>query len=567
MGSRRRTLLLLLVALAVPLGLFLLWEQVELAPQLEERATLQLERTARLIAEDVGTKPLSDSLADRLGSVAGLRVTLIDRDGIVRGDSEVDPSRLPSVENHAGRPEVRAALEGRMGAAMRASETVSLRLLYVAVPHPEGVVRVAVPQREILSFLTRTRQIALGTGIVGAVLLLLGSGLLHRLRTAPLLRIGETVRALGAGRLDSRTAVTGASPEGALGRALNDTADRLRDREAGLLRDRGDLEQLLDRLHEGIAVVDAAGQVIRANRAFARWVGRSDVVGQRLAILFRDPRNRETVEEAASGRAAVHETELGNRTVALSAEPHGDGALVVIRDLTRTRQLEGMRRDFVANVSHELKTPLTSLQGFAEALSGEDPGADRVRIFSERILANVERMRHLVDDLLDLARIESGAWSPEPEPVPLAEAVEEAWAELEPGPESAHVRLELEIPPASTVLCDRDALGQILRNLLDNAVRYAPADTPVRVRAREAGDSVQMEVSDSGPGIPEIHLARVFERFYRVDAARSREAGGTGLGLSIVKHLVAAHGGEVGIRSRLGSGTTAWVRLPGADSA
>jgi signal transduction histidine kinase len=172
-----------------------------------------------------------------------------------------------------------------------------------------------------------------------------------------------------------------------------------------------------------------------------------------------------------------------------------------------------------------------------------------------------------VDDLLDLARIESGAWSPEPEPVPLVEAVHEAWAGLGPRPESAKVQIELEVPPGSTVLCDRDALGQILRNLLDNAVRYAPADTAVRVRAEEAGDSVQVEVSDSGPGIPEVHLGRVFERFYRVDAARSREAGGTGLGLSIVKHLVAAHGGEVGIRSRLGSGTTAWFRLPGAVSA
>jgi two-component system phosphate regulon sensor histidine kinase PhoR len=561
--STRRTFLLLLLALAIPFGLFLLWTAFELEPQLEERDIRQLTRTAYLIGEDLAGEPFSDSIADRMGDVAGVRVTLIGRDGTVLGDSEVDTSRLPSVENHSDRPEVAAALGGREGSDVRASGTIALQLLYVAVPHPQGAVRVAVLERESREFLVRTRQVAAGTALLAFVLALLLASLVHRLRTAPLEKLRTALQRIGEGDLAARTGGQGGGTVSDLGQSIDEMAVRLGERVGRLETEHAELSSVFDRLDDGLAVVDRAGQIQRVNRSFETWVGRTGLQGQRLVSLFRDPDNRVAVESALlEGRPAVHETSLGNRTVQLSALPLTAGALVVIRDLTRTRQLEGVRRDFVANVSHELKTPLTSMRGFAEALADTGVQPEMVEKFAGRILANVERMQRLVDDLLDLARIESGAWRPEPEELRAEPLVAEAWTSLQPVPETRGVRLAMDVPEGVSVFADRDALYQVLSNLLDNAVRYSPDASTVRLRVRPWEGGVRFEVADDGPGIPSAQIERVFERFYRVDAARSREAGGTGLGLSIVKHLVAAHGGDVGIDSVLGQGTTVWFTLP-----
>ena len=563
--SPRRTFLLLLLALAIPFGLFLLWTRFELEPQLEERDIRQLTRTAQLIGQDLADAPFSDSIADRMGEVAGVRVTLIGRDGTVLGDSEVDASRIPSLDNHADRPEVAAALGGREGSSIRASGTLALRLLYVAVPHPQGAVRLAVPERESRDFLVRTRQVAAATALLAFVLALLLAGLVHRLRTAPLKQLRTALQRIGEGDLTARTGGQGGGAVSALGQSIDEMAARLGERVERLESDRSELSSVLDRLDDGLAVIDRAGQIQRVNRSFETWVGRKGLLGQRLVSLFRDPDNRVAVEAALNdGKPAVHETELGNRTVQLSALPLKSGALIVIRDLTRTRQLEGVRRDFVANVSHELKTPLTSMRGFAEALADTGLQPQMAREFAGRILANADRMQRLVDDLLDLSRIESGAWHPELEELRVEPLVADAWTSLHPTPETRGVRLTMDVPEDVTVVADRDALFQVLSNLLDNAVRYSPDGSTIRLRVRTSDDGTRFEVTDDGSGIPSAQLERVFERFYRVDAARSREAGGTGLGLSIVKHLIAAHGGRVGIDSVLGQGTTAWFTLPGS---
>jgi two-component system phosphate regulon sensor histidine kinase PhoR len=563
--STRRTFFLLLLALAIPFGLFLLWTAIELKPQLMEREIRQLSRTAYLVGEDLAQQPFTDSIADLLGEVAGVRVTLIDRNGRVLGDSEVDAARLPAIENHADRPEVAAALEGREGSDLRASGTIALRLLYVAVPHSRGVVRLAQPESEITAFLGRTRQVAAATALLAFLLALLLAGTVHRLRTRPMENLREALDRIGEGDLSARTGEKGGSAAGALGHSIDEMAFRLGDRVEKLESERAELSRVFDRLDDGLAVIDREGLIRRVNRAFETWVGRDGLAGQRLASLFRDPENRTSVDRALEGNAASHETNLGSRTVLLSALPLKSGALVVIRDLTRTRQLEGVRRDFVANVSHELKTPLTSMRGFAEALV--DPGVDArtTREFATRILANTDRMQHLVDDLLDLARIESGAWRPEIEDVRVRPLIDEAWTTLKSAAELRGIRLELDLPENLEVRADRDALFQIISNLLDNATRYAPDASAIRLTVRPDATGVRFEVADEGPGIPTAQLERVFERFYRVDAARSREAGGTGLGLSIVKHLVAAHGGEAGIDSALGEGTRAWFVIPGSD--
>ncbi len=243
------------------------------------------------------------------------------------------------------------------------------------------------------------------------------------------------------------------------------------------------------------------------------------------------------------------------------------GAVIVLHDLTELRRLKAVRKDFVANVSHELKTPLTSISGYAETLLAEMPDEPTRTQFLETIASNARRMQRLVDDLLDLSRIESGRWQPRPGAVGVRAAAEEAWAGLAPRRAGRNVRFEVSTATGGeTVAADPEALRQVLTNLLDNAIRYTPDGGRIVVTAEPVQGGVVLAVRDSGQGIAPDHLPRIFERFYRVDASRSREEGGTGLGLAIVKHIVEAHGGRVDAESELGAGTTvtAWFPMTSA---
>lgn len=560
-------LLTLAGILLLPLGAFLWWVEGELAPRVTEVSAREVERVARLAAELVGDRPFTDSIADRLGALTGRRVTLVGPDGRVLGDSEVPVGRLPSVENHAGRPEVRAALEGRVGSAVRESRTVNRTFLYVAIPHARGVVRLSRPADPRDALPARARRLILAAliGTLGLSLLLLPP--LTRFVLRPVRVVRTTVQALAAGEAGARAAAAEERGEvGALARAVNALADRTRDTVAALRAERDDLDALFESLDDGLAVIDGEGTVVRANPAFARWAGRQDATGHRMATLFRSPDLVSAVERGLRGRTSSREVVLGERTALLVVQPQGDGALVMLHDLTHLRRLEGVRRDFVTNVSHELKTPLTSVIGFAEAAVEGDPTPEQAREFAHRILANARRMRRLVDALLDLARIESGPWEPRREAVDVASTARRVWRSLQPGPETRNVRLAVG-EEARRASVDPDALRQVLRNLFDNALRYAPEGSTVRLDQEVEGGEVRVRVTDAGPGIPSAHLSRVFERFYRVDPARSRAAGGTGLGLAIVKHLVTAHGGRVGVESEVGRGTTVWFTLPAAEPA
>lgn len=531
-----------------------------------DNAVRQLARAGEVTDRVLAERPYDDALADSLGAAAGLRVTLIGPDGTVLGDSEVDRARIARIENHAGRPEVRAALGGEVGSGRRDSETIARSLLYVAVPTSSGTLRLAIPWEEITAPIRRAQRVAVAA-FAGLLILLLPLSRIatgstaRRIVTAEgtldALAAGATVEPIGGRRLD---ALSG------LERAIDRTAAQYRARLEAADRETDDLRALFDGLDSGLAVIDASGAVRISNPAFARWAGRDIPPGARIGSLFRSPRILEAIEQAAAGATVVEEVPLSDRTVVMSSRPHRGGALLILRDLTELRRLEGVRRDFVANVSHELKTPLTSIVGFAEAVAEGELPADRARDFADRILANATRMRHLVDDLLDLALVESGSWAPEPEPVAIDALAHEVWEGL---PADLRGARDLEVDDAGALAyADRDAVRQILRNLLDNAVRYTESDAPVRIRALPGDDLfVRIEVRDSGPGIPTVHLERVFERFYRVDPARSRERGGTGLGLAIVKHLVVALGGRVGIDSEVGSSTTAWFTLPLASES
>lgn len=562
MRPSARTILLILATLSIPFALFLWWTEADLRPRLEAEVEAALERQARLIQATIDTQAFSDSLADALGEAAGIRVTLMDRTGRVVGDSEVGADRLPQVDNHAGRPEVAEAMGGGTGSAIRSSETVSLRLLYVALPDARGVVRVSMPLTRADALVTRSRQWVLAGGLVTLLLVAALGRQLARFRLRPVARLQDTLAAIGRGETGQRVGFAGTGALASIGQSVDEAAARVDERIQDLAHEATDLTLMFDELEDGVAHVDREGVVVRANAAFEKWIGRSGLEGERIGILLRDPANVAVVTGALTGVPGSHESALRRHTVVLSARPAARGAQVIIRDVTRTRQLEDVRRDFVANVSHELKTPLTNILGFGEAIAedGEVPAVPRG--FASRIVVNARRMQTLVDDLLDLSRIESGGWTPQPTSLDLAAVTREVWSTFDRAPEEAGVGLELDVPEGFEVKADPGALRQVLGNLLDNALRYAPAGTSIAVGAAREDGGVRVVVEDEGPGIPTAHRERVFERFYRIDAARSREAGGTGLGLSIVKHMVAAHGGSVGIESEVGRGTRVWFALP-----
>jgi signal transduction histidine kinase len=335
--------------------------------------------------------------------------------------------------------------------------------------------------------------------------------------------------------------------------------------------ERAEMQALIDSMSEGVLALAPDGTVRRANPAARRIFGLGRVAqGIAPEAVERRPEFLRLVARALGGEA-VSPLELTSEGRALLATAHplpGGGAVLVFLDVSELRRLEGVRRDFVANASHELKTPLTAIRGYSETMLDPELEPSLVRKFAEVVKTNADRLQRIVDDLLDLSRVESGRWEIKPERLDLAKVAAEAWS-AETAAATKDVALSLAIDPAAAgVYVDPAALRQILANLFSNALRYTPPGGTVTVHSEVAPGPggaahwARVEVRDTGSGIPSAHLHRIFERFYRVDPARSRTEGGTGLGLAIVKHLVEAHGGQVEARSQLGRGTTIRLTLP-----
>ena len=345
--------------------------------------------------------------------------------------------------------------------------------------------------------------------------------------------------------------------------ALRAMRHELERRFDDLRREREESRTLLESLSDGVLAADRRGTIVSINAAARRLLGygTSEPLPP-LTELFHDRQHRSLMREImAGGVVDRRELDFGDRSVVVSARPFEDGGtLLVLNDVTDVRRLETIRRDFVANVSHELKTSLTAIAGYAETLAAESP-----QRFAQVILENAQRMQRLVDDLLDLSRIESGGWQPHTENVDIEAAARDAWNPFAARAGERGVRFETAVTHSVTASIDPDALRQIFTNLFDNALRHAQPKGSIRVTAEGAskdGPAVLIRVADSGSGIPADHLPRIFERFYRVDPGRSRQEGGTGLGLAIVKHLVEAHGGRVEAQSELGRGTTILLYFP-----
>jgi two-component system phosphate regulon sensor histidine kinase PhoR len=503
-------------------------------------------------------------IAREASDAANARATIIDLQGHVLADSEANPVEM---ENHATRPEFIAALHGTVGENSRTSHTVGIDFLYVAAPIPNGAVRLAYPLSAIKQVNTQVRnylwRASLLAMVIGAILALVASRSISR-RLRAILHFSEKI---AAGDLTARIDAPDSSDEIALvASALDRTARRLEQSFRAVETSRKELEAVLNSMREGVIATGADGRVIWANRRMQELVPSGARLGAPLVETLRDPDLLRAVEVAGeSGTARTERVTwaAAGKSFSVTAAPMpGGGVVAVLYDLSEIERLEKTRRDFIANVSHELRTPLTSIQGYTETLlEGLPSDSAMTNEFLEIIRKNAARMSRLTEDLLTLARVESGEQSFRFEAVPATALLNDAEETLRELVRARGAELRIVETVSEVVQADRDTIHQVFVNLVENAVKYAPG-RDVELGARMQEKFVEFFVRDFGPGIGSEHLPRLFERFYRVDKARSRESGGTGLGLAIVKHIVRKHGGAVCAKSELNRGSEFTFSLP-----
>ncbi len=555
-----------------------------------ERAADGLAASGRLFAESAkkeieqGDAPALDALAKRFGKAAGLRITVVRPDGLVLAESDEEPATM---ENHRTRKEIAAALDSHgMEWDVRHSATLLKDFLYVAVPVPDGqdpaaVVRISRPATAVDEVLRAfERSILYGTLAAVAVTVAL-SWLIARRVSRPLEVMTGGAARFGRGELDYRLPVAGSREVATLAETMNHMAGELRQRiQEGILQ-RNQQDAVLLSMQEGVLTLDNQGTVLNLNRAGGLMfqLDPAKVRGRPIHEVIRKAALLSFVEKALSGDLPMEEdivvydserhifTAYGNAL--RNAANQRIGVLVVLRDVTELRHLEHVRRDFVANASHELRTPVTSIKGFVETLldGGLDDRESALR-FLRIILKQANRLAAIINDILSLARIEKE--SLEQSVVRSRAAVrgvlESAVQTCQPQAQAKSIELDLRCPADLEASFNAGLLEQAVVNLIDNAVKYSPEGKRVEISADQSGGETHIWVSDQGCGIEAPHLPRLFERFYRTDASRSRELGGTGLGLAIAKHIAMAHNGSISVKSKVGEGSTFAIHLPDEDS-
>ena len=574
----------LLVATAGIIGI-LVDRQMQFS--LVERIESSLERECLLLSVGADERafgaapaPGLEAEVEGMGRRAGVRITFIGPQGEVVADSLEEASAM---ENHGRRPEVLDALAEGFGLARRHSKTLGDERLYVAHALRDeggeltGTVRVSIPLENVARQRAALRgRVAAGAlaGLLAALLL----GLLAARRiTVPIAEMTGVARALGEGRYDARVRELPANEIGTLGATLNLLGQEIGEQVAAATRDDARLRAMLAGMVEGVVAVDEVDRVVFCNRAALRLLGQVEggPVGRPLwewvrAAGLEDLLRRSRRQGGARGEirvapeAGVAVLEVGAHT--LEAEG-ATGVVLVFADVTDLRRLETVRRDFVANVSHELKTPLTSIKGYVETLlDGALHDPENNERFLDKIRIHVDRLTHLVADLLSLARIEAQEQELERGALDWAPILEEVLRRHETAAREKGISLALGVAEgAGRVLGETESLTEIAENLIDNAIKYTPEGGRVRISLEREEEGVHLRVMDTGVGIPPEDQNRVFERFFRVDKARSRELGGTGLGLSIVKHFVGAMRGRIWVESQPGAGSCFHVRLPEAE--
>jgi len=511
------------------------------------------------------------SLADiaaQEGQAAGARATVIDPTGKVLADSEADPGTM---ENQSHRREFASALAGQIGVDEGNARSLGVPFLYVAVPVSGGAVRLAYPVPE-MEITDRPLTVALFWGSLTAfVFAVIVASVAAQYVGRRLQRIVNFAERVAGGDLTARIASSSRDEIGQVASALDKTTRGVEESYARVQDSQRELETLLNSMQDAVIAVDVDGRVQWANRGMDRLLLRAPRLNAPLIDSVRDPDFLAAIQEAARDQivtSARSNTIAPGRIFDVTAAPMpGGGAVAVLRDLTETERMEKSRRDFIANVSHELRTPLTSIQGYTETLLDNPIADNHVRDFLEIIRKNAARMSRLTEDLLTLARVESGEHRFDIQRVSTEELLQDAWESFREVARSYGVELVIENSvPAGHVNADREAIHQIFSNLIENALKYAASGKKMILGARAAANGVEFYVRDFGPGISSEHLHRLFERFYRVDKARSRESGGTGLGLAIAKHIVLAHEGTIRAESDLNHGSTFLFTLPASEA-
>ncbi|HVN20857.1 MAG TPA: ATP-binding protein [Dongiaceae bacterium] len=571
-----KLLAVFLIVIAATAGIFDLvmgraWER-SLRGEIERNLTQKTLMFAHRVEIDHSHSLME--IAAQEGQAAGAQATIIDVSGKVLADSESNPAQM---ENHARRQEFVEALSGKTGESERRSATLGIPFLYVAAPITGGAVRFAYPLSDLETVEAQVRRELLwGTALATFIALVIAAAA-SVWTSRRLQRIVDVAARIEKGDLRARVNERPMDEIGRVASAIDQTARQVEQSFAAVRSSQRQLETLLNSMQDAVIAVSPDGVVRWANHKMDRLVPQGTRLNAPVVETVRDPDFLATVNAATTSKevkTARATSVVPGRAFDVTAAPLPDGGVVaVLRDLTETERVEKTRRDFIANVSHELRTPLTSIQGYTETLLDTIPeDSAPTREFLEIIRKNTMRMSRLTEDLLTLARVESGETRFETEPVPPLELLhdaEESFREIARGQgvdlqilDSQNGSGRLESLPL--VLADREAIHQVFSNLIDNAMKYGRGGGRVELGARAAQRGIEFYVRDFGAGISSEHLPRLFERFYRVDKARSRESGGTGLGLAIAKHIMRAHGGSIRAESELNHGSMFVFTLPTA---
>jgi two-component system, OmpR family, phosphate regulon sensor histidine kinase PhoR len=551
--------------------------------QVEEGLTAE----TKLIAEYFQDIPLQDnnwknidSLTDFLGQKVSARVTIIDTSGKVLGDSYKSGPELLAVENHLSRPEVQEALKVGIGSQVRFSQTVKMKMFYLAIPilqdgNLSGFARLALPLTQVSRQTYQIIKYVVVSTFLALLFSLALSIILASRLTKPLKLMAESAKQIARGDFALKIRPKGRDEIAELGNYFNLMAEELQSTLERLKNEKLQLDSILSNMREGVMALGPTGEILIANDSLKQMFQLKDSpLGKAYYEVLRQPGLNALIKETLWQHSTkTDEFSLGYpdersfmvHSISLKAERAGEvSAILVLFDITRLKKLEKIRKDFVANASHELRTPLTSIKGFVEAL--QDGAIDdplQTRQFLEIISRQAERMGKIITDMLLLSEIESEGFQLKLEEFRINDLIREIFKPFQAQADSKNIALELNLQePEKKVKMDRDKISQVISNLLDNALKFTNSGGKVAIQVEDHRNEVIIQVKDSGIGIPSTDLSRIFERFYTIDKSRSRELGGTGLGLSIVKHIVEAHGGKVWVESELNKGSVFYFSLP-----
>jgi len=580
----RKLFLTYVLVVFICLGLVGIITSVSLKRFYQDRIANELEISAILVKniliESLETKDIQNLVLE-LGSQVGVRITVVDSEGNVLSDSDENPAKMG---NHKNRPEIRAALANQTGQSIRFSNTIKIDMMYLAIPIKKkdrvlGVVRLALPLTEIKEKLSNIYKIIIYSLLIGGLISLALGALVGRSFSTPLSEMKSLAQKIVHGDFSHRIRIKSKDEIGQLAKSLMEMSEQLEKKIKAVTEDKNKMEAILSSMQEGVIVFDKNENILLFNSSLYQMLElRSEkYIGRPFwEIISNNEINsilKQTLKKEDSLSAQVSLLYPEARIIHIQTAPINDdqgmllGVVGVFHDITNLKKLEKARSEFIANVSHELKTPITSIIGFVETLrNGAEDDIKKRDEFLNIIHSQSQRLIDLLNDILSLSRIEFREIKMDIQPVAIKEILDNTQAlyknKIESKKQSFQVDIPSKLPP---VLSDPEMIAQAFSNLIDNAIKFTPEKGQIKVTAREKDNFVQIDISDTGIGIAEKYLPRLFERFYRVDKARSREMGGTGLGLAIVKHIVQAHKGRITVESQPGKGSTFSVFLPTAN--